>query len=217
MKLHAFESSDWAEAEQHGLTPQNTIDAIHNGFDPTKDLLPSLSDQLNIAVRPYFQGIIPEYGTGARTWDAEFIELWFDKTVPHGAQKTLESLERSVFHECNHAARWNRIAEDPRLLEGAISEGLATVFERDHARYQPLYGIYEDDATMYSWLAEIIAADSDWSKRNELFFDHKDGRRWIGYKTGTWAVDKAIKKSGNSVVELTIMSADEIIELASLS
>jgi len=47
-----------------------------------------------------------------------------------------------------------------------------------------------------------------------LFFDNPDGRRWVGYKTGTWIVDKAMQKSGKSVVELTVLPVDEIIALS---
>lgn len=214
MKVYAFESSDWEEAEKHGLTKQEAITSIEEGLKATVKLLPALSEHLNIVVRPYFSGVIPEYGTGARTHDSEFIEIWFDKSVPHGAEKTLRSLRQTVFHEGNHAARWNSIDEDYRLIESAVYEGLATVFEREHAGYQPLYGKYEDDATMQKWFAEIKAAKDDWSKRDDLFFDSPDGRHWVGYKTGTWLIDRAMKNSGKSVVELTVLTADEIITLA---
>jgi uncharacterized protein YjaZ len=216
MKVYAFESSDWEEAEKYGLTQQKVTNSIEEGLRATAKLLPSLSEHLNIAVRPYFSGIIPEYGTGARTHDSQFIEIWFDKSVPHGVEKTLRSLCHTVFHEGNHAARWNSVDEDYRLVEGAVFEGLATVFEREHAGYQPLYGKYEDDVTMKKWFAEIKATEDDWSKREGLFFDSPDGRRWVGYKTGTWLIDKAMKKSGRSVVELTELPADEIISLAGL-
>jgi hypothetical protein len=216
MKVYAFESAGWIEAEQHGFDQKSAIEAIETGLTETQRLLPTLSNNLNIVVRPHIEGIIPEYGTGARTWDAEFIEIWFDKTIPHGAKKTLESMYQTVFHEGNHAARWNNIDEDYRLLESAVFEGLATVFEREYAGHQPLYAIYENDAKMKSWLDEIISAGSDWDKREALFFNHEDGRRWIGYKTGTWLIDTAIKKSSKSVMELTTMHADDVIQLAGL-
>lgn len=217
MNVFALEASSWPEAEKSGVNKRNTVAAVKKGLDVCKNLLPMLSGSLNIAIRPYFQGIIPEYGSGARTWDSEFIEIWIDKTVPYGAEKMLESIYQATLHECNHAARWNSIGEDNRIIESAIFEGLATVFERNYAKFQPLYANYENDAQMLSWYEEIFAAGSDWSKRDELFFYHSDGRRWIAYKTGTWIVDKASRNSGKIVTDLTIMSADEIIKLAGLS
>lgn len=215
MKVYAFEATDWAEAERRGLTKRKAIAAIEEGLKATAKLLPTLSKHLNIAVRPYFMGIIPEYGTGARTHDSEFIEIWFDKSLSHGVEKTLRFLYLTVFHEGNHAARWNSIEVDNRLVEAAVFEGLATVFEREYAGYRPLYGKYEDDATMQKWFDEIKAAGEDWSKYDKLFYDNPDGRRWVGYKTGTWIIDKALK-SGKSVIELTTLPADEIIALANI-
>lgn len=215
MKVYAFDSADWAEASRHGLIKSKVVASVERGATAVATLLPALSKHLNIAVRPYFEGIIPEYGTGGRTWDTEFIEIWFDKTVPHGAEKTLESLYQTVLHESNHAARWSLLGEpDGRFIEAVVFEGLATVFERDHAQYKPLYAQYEDDATMRGWFAELAAAD--WDRRPELFFSHPDGRRWIGYKTGTWLVDRAVQRSGKTVVELSGRTADEIIDLANV-
>lgn len=217
MKVYAFDAADWSIAERHGITRELAVLAVEQGLGTTKALLPTLSDHLNVVIRPNETGIIPEYGTGARTHDAEFIEIWFDKNVPHGAKKTLESLRQTVFHETNHAARWSSIPEDYRLIEGAIFEGLATVFEREYAGYKPLYGAYEDDATMHEWLHEIQAAKEDWGQRDALFFDHPDGRRWIAYKSGTWIIDHAIKNSGKSIVELTVLPADNIMHLAGIA
>lgn len=216
MKIFALEASSWPEAESNGISKNDAIASIQKGVDLSRQLLPSLSESLNIAVRPYFQGIIPEYGAGARTWDSEFIEVWIDKTVPYGPENMLEAIYQSTLHECNHAARWSSISQDNRLLETALFEGLATVFERDQAKYQPLYGIYEDDETMQKWYTEINTTGSDWNKNQELLFNHSDGRRWVAYKTGTWLIDRALRYSDKTISELTVMPANEIVKLAKL-
>ena len=48
----------------------------------------------------------------------------------------------------------------------------------------------------------------------EYMFIHPDGRRWIGYKVGTYIVDEAIKRSEKSVIELTQMECTDIIDAA---
>lgn len=212
MKVYAFESVDWTEANKRGLSQSIAIESIESGLKAIKKLLPSLSEHLNIVVRPHFQHVIPEYGTGGYAYDSEFIEITFDKLIPFGAERMLKSFYETVFHEGNHAARYNSIEFDGRFINSIVTEGLATVFERDHASYEPLYGQYEDDSTMQRWYKEV--SEGDWDKRAELMFQHPDGRKWIGYKTGTWLVDTAIKKSGKSVSELTTMSTDEIIRSA---
>lgn len=214
MKVLAFDSIDWAEAESHGLTREKAIASIDGGLNVVKDLLPSLSDCLTIVVRPHFTHVIPEYGTGGYTYDSEFIEITFDSKLPYGLEATLKSLCETVFHEGNHAARYNVAEFDGRFINSIVTEGLATVFERDHAMYQPLYGQYEDDTIMHNWYKEISAGD--WDNRGELMFEHPDGRKWVGYKTGTWLIDRAVKLSGKAVIELTPLPADEIISLAQI-
>jgi uncharacterized protein YjaZ len=36
----------------------------------------------------------------------------------------------------------------------------------------------------------------------------------MGYKVGTWLIDEALKKSGKTVNELTIMPNEDIIKLS---
>jgi uncharacterized protein YjaZ len=45
-------------------------------------------------------------------------------------------------------------------------------------------------------------------------FTHTDGRKWIGYKVGTYIIDQAMKNSGKSVIELTQMECVDILKLA---
>jgi len=148
MKVHAFDSADWAVVEDQGFSEQEAIATIEDALRDAASLLPVISKNVNVIVRSNSVNTIPEYGIGARTHDSEFIEIWFDRSLPCGAAETLRSIRQSVFHECNHAARWNVVKEDYRLVESAIFEGLATVFEREHAGYEPLYGKYEDDTAM---------------------------------------------------------------------
>lgn len=84
-----------------------------------------------------------------------------------------------------------------------ILEGLAVVFERDLGGAKHSWKKYGDDEVMQTWLTEskqprfVVAGD------------------WVGktYKLGAWIVDRAIKHSGKSIVELTAMSRDEIMHL----
>lgn len=214
MKVHIFESANWPEAETAGLTKEKIQQEIERAWQSVSTLLP-VSPYVNFIVRPHFFWIIPEYGVGAYAHDAESIEIVFDKAVPHGVSKTLESIYQTVFHEVNHAARYNTTEFDPSFMNYVVTEGLATAFERDTAKYEPLYGEYEDDDTMQLWLAELKAGD--WDKKEELFFDNPDGRRWIGYKTGTWLVDRALQKSGKSIVELTSMPCNQVVQLAEVA
>jgi len=45
-------------------------------------------------------------------------------------------------------------------------------------------------------------------------FKHPDGRRWIGYRSGAYIADKAMKASGLTASELARTSTAKILELA---
>lgn len=215
MKVHILDSDDWKTAAKHAITHENVTKTIQDGLDRLMELLPVVSKKLNVVVSFNPWGVIPEYGVGGHTHTSEFIEIKLDPKVPYGAEKMLQSIYATVLHEGNHAARWNTVKYDDRFIASLPFEGLATVFERDYAKYQPLYGKYEDDKTMQAWWAELQTAG--WSQHDDLFFNHPDGRRWVGYQTGTWLIDQAIKKSGKTVMELTVLPADDIFELAGLN
>lgn len=48
----------------------------------------------------------------------------------------------------------------------------------------------------------------------QWMFQHPDGRRWIGYRAGTYIADKAIRASGCSAAELAETPTDEFLRLA---
>ncbi|MBW3589974.1 MAG: DUF2268 domain-containing protein [Actinobacteria bacterium] len=48
----------------------------------------------------------------------------------------------------------------------------------------------------------------------QWMFSHPDGRRWIGYRTGTFIADQATLKSGLSSAELVRTPTEEILKLS---
>jgi uncharacterized protein YjaZ len=226
-QFHIFilERSEWADAEKNGLLRQTLREKISSAAHRANKFL-NLDDQVNIVVNlnEYGSGLIPETGTGGRTHDTGFVEYFIDPRLPRGAEYILrDDVNATVFHELNHAARWTALPEiDDRLIADAIFEGLATAFARDFGDSKSdgkLWGNYHDESenTLQNWAEELIAAGSDWTKRDELFFQNTDGRRWIGYKTGTWIVDRAAKNSSKSIPELSTLSVEEIMRFAGLT
>ena len=125
------------------------------------------------------------------------------------AQKWLRA---SLFHELHHLAR---AASQPRktLVDQAIYEGMATVFERDVAGADAPWGAYPQNVAQ--WADELTHLPPDSSVRDWLY-THPDGRRWIGIKVGAYWVDNAMRKSGRSMKDLTTASTDEILSLAGI-
>jgi uncharacterized protein YjaZ len=77
-----------------------------------------------------------------------------------------------------------------------ISEGgYATVFARVFGGDDAPWGRY-DLETVSAWAAERRAGPD--GPQDHWFFQHPDGRRWIGYLVGTHLVDRAMAASGQT-------------------
>jgi hypothetical protein len=88
---------------------------------------------------------------------------------------------------------------------------MATAFERDLARTRPPWGAYPDDVA--GWLGELLALPPG-APRRPWMFRHPDGRRWIGFKVGTYLVDRAARASGRTPATMVGLSTDEVLRLA---
>ena len=95
------------------------------------------------------------------------------------------------------------------MVEAAVSEGMATVFAREYAGDHAPWGNYPDDVA--SWVEELEGAPV--SEYQQWMFQHPDGRRWIGYRTGTYLVDRATEATGRTSIDLVRTPATEVIAL----
>ncbi len=188
---------------------------IRKAYKEAAKLLPFGSRYVNFFVQPRTYGLIESTGDNAHTYNSEFIELAFDPTRDKKGMETIVSGVRyGVYHEMNHAARFNISIYHVTFLDTCIMEGLATVFTRDYAGEKALWAKYPKNVE--DWMREII-------DKNDLFawqhysFKHPDGRQWIAYKVGTYIIDQAMKRSGKSVIELTQIECAEILKLAKIN
>ena len=104
-------------------------------------------------------------------------------------------------------------------LEAAIYEGCATVFERDYLGSEPKYADYSmhNEETLQSWFDKIrtITAEDYFEPTGEIwrkwaFYDPETDASWRIYKTGTWVVERVMRKTGLDAIELNSLSAHEI-------
>jgi hypothetical protein len=176
-------------------------------------LLPTLPTRLTLRVRTG-KKVIPELGTSAESNLPEVVYWTVDPSHKSGVRGIVKTyLRQTLFHEFHHLVRGSAVGHGRTLLDEAISEGLATVFERDFAAGAVPWGAYP--AEVARWVPEIMALPPD-APRRMWMSQHPDGRRWIGYKVGTYLVDRAIDASGRSAADLTTASTDEIVRLASV-
>jgi Predicted Zn-dependent protease (DUF2268) len=175
-----------------------------------KPLLPQLPKRLVLRVGTG-SNVMPETGANGTTYQPNIVDWTVDPTRREGALAIIEKQLRPIlFHELHHLVR--KAALPPRsLMDRAIMEGLATAFERDYAKVSVPWGEYPPEVE--AWFGEFQALPPTASVEDWLF-RHPDGRRWIGFKVGTYLVDRASRASGRSSAELVTSSTEEILRLA---
>lgn len=207
MKIHFADS-------EYDLSPdfkQRYKTVVEQSFKEVSELLPFGSPHLNFFIQPRHWGVIDATGDLGSTHNSEFVELAFD---PDRSDEILKQLRPTVYHEMNHAARFNIPIHHVSFLDNCIKEGLATVFARDYAEAQVPWADYPAEVT--DWMREIKEQGETFNW-DDYYFDHPDGRRWIAYKVGTYIVDEAKRNSGQSAIELTKLEGDKIMQLAKLA
>lgn len=210
MKIHFADSSYKINAD----FKKKYIAEIEEAYKQVSKLLPFGSKHVNFFVQPREYGLIEETQDNGHAHNSEFLEFAFNPTVDEkGLKVILDDIKATVFHEMNHAARYNIPIFHTKFLDNCIMEGLATVFERDYGGSKPPYGEYPENVA--DWAQELIDKNDSFSWQ-EYSFDHPDGRRWIAYKVGTYIVDDAVKNSGKTVIELTKMECGDILKLAKI-
>jgi hypothetical protein len=187
-------------------------------------LLPALPVDLSLTVVIGGRLVVSETGDGGASLAAGEIVWAVDATRPNAiAQIAAQRLRWTLYHELHHQARgWfmrrratgrqTRSGERvPRLVHAAVCEGLASVFARDAAGDHALWAAYPPDAE--GWIAELSSLP-DSADYAQWMVDHRDGRRWIGYRAGTLIADRAIATSGRSAAELALTPSRVVLELA---
>ena len=196
---------------------RDCIQAIFEAAEQeVREWLPQLATKIKLMVE-VGTTVIPETGETGRTLSGKQQVTWtVDPFRAEGVMAIANAhLRPTLIHELNHVVRtqgkskaelWQR-----QLLDYVVSEGLATAFAREVCGRLPRWGEYPDN--VHNWVGELLALPPDTSHQ-EWMFKHPDGRRWIGYKAGTYLVDRAIAASELPFSVLTEMPTSEIIKLA---
>jgi uncharacterized protein YjaZ len=139
------------------------------------------------------------------------VVVTVDPNHPGGAMAVLRAHLRAIlFHEVHHLVR-DRAVPRVSVLDAVVSEGMASAFERDAVGTAPPWTRYPPEVDV--WTQEVLGLPADADRRAWLF-RHPDGRRWVGFKVGTYLVDRAMKRAGRSAAELVTTPTDSVIDHA---
>lgn len=205
IRFFRSESYTFTRAERRAIE-----EGARTAIAEVRRLLPGVPAHIELTVRPSTD-VTPETGETGDAMPPNGLMFTVDPSRPGGvAAITKAWLRPFLFHDIHHLVRFP--AENPdSLIKHAVTEGMATAFERDFAGATTLWGQYPEDVA--TWAAEFENLPAD-SPRRHWMFRHPDGRRWIGYKVGTYWVDRAIAQSGGSAVTLVATPTSEILSLA---
>lgn len=197
---------------------RRVIHSICTDAEPKiRSALPLLPAMIEFAAQTGSR-VIPEVGSLGMAVSLDRI-IWV--VDPHHSGGIAAVAQKHLFamlaHECHHLTRGWVFEENPQrpysMLEAVVSEGLATAFQRDITGVTPLWGAYPEQASI--WVQELLSLQADATYQHWMF-QHPDGRKWIGYKAGTYLADKAFQSTGLTAAELVSIPAQEILRMAGL-
>lgn len=191
---------------------QRTIETIaaRAALD-AKRLLPGLPEQLIVRVNPG-KKVMAETGQTGEVSPPNVVYWMVDPDLYGGVTAIAKrQLRSTLLHEFHHLVRESKMASSGSIMDRVINEGLATAFERDFGDAPTPWGTYPPDVA--DWVKELRALPPDASTTTWMS-RHPDGRRWIGYKAGTYLVDRAMQATGKSASELVSASTEQILEMA---
>jgi uncharacterized protein YjaZ len=205
IRFFRSESYTFTRAERRAIE-----DGSRAAIAEVRRLLPGVPAHIELTVRPGTE-VTSETGETGDAMPPNGLMFTVDPSRPGGvAAITGAWLRPFLFHDIHHLVRYP--AESPSsLVEHAVTEGMATAFERDFAGATPPWGAYP--ANVAEWAAELDRLPAE-TPRNHWLFRHPDGRRWIGYKVGTYWVDQAMAKTGRSAADLVTMSTTEVLSFS---
>ncbi len=190
---------------------RHTIDSIATtAVRDVRRVLPGLPSTFGLFVNTGDQ-VIPETGETGSVSMPSGVYWTVNPRHQGGILAIAETqLRPTLFHELYHMVRGTAIPSRS-LRDRAVGEGLATVFERDLGAGRTPWGDYPPEVRQ--WTTEFLALPDD-ADRAQWMIRHPDGRRWVGYKVGTFLVDRAMQVSGESVSRLATVPTEQIIAWA---
>lgn len=183
-----------------------------------REVLPQVPPTVRLTVSAG-EAVIVETGEMGMAPEPGRVSWTVDASRPEGVIAIANGhLRSTLFHELHHLARGYVVRGGSRrtsFMDVVVSEGMATAFERDFAGARPPWGAYPEDVSV--WVDELVALPmSAFGSYAKWMLEHPDGRRWIGYRAGTYIVDQAMAASGKSSADLVLAGTAEVLQLAGI-
>ncbi len=173
---------------------------------------------INITVYSNPNFVTPETGEGGYTPSKDWIHIYIDtKRKKNELSKIINNIiPATIYHEMNHASRWQYTGYGISLMDAIVTEGLASVFaeEKWSGFKAPWCNFSEKE------LEKLLSIARKRNKNNDKKYNHDEWfygtvkiPRWAGYKLGSYLV-KSFRKNNKNIKwkELLKMGTKEIMK-----
>lgn len=188
---------------------------IRQTEDAVRDLLPELPDSIQVSVHAMDRDVASVGGVTGRADNPNTVVLYISTSYESGVIAASNTgLAPALYHEFHHLVRGWTIEGNkfgPGITTAAVNEGLANVFSEIYTNTAFVGNAYPTNVRQ--WWAEIEALPSN-ADYGQWMVQHDDGREAIGYKAGSFIVREAMAASGLTILELSTMAVEDILDLA---
>lgn len=155
-------------------------------------------EKVDVVVRNYKEGTIPEVGIGGYAPDKKEISITINLSFPNIEQVFYTEFPDTLAHELHHVARWKSVGYGRTLFEAIVSEGLADDFATRLIYKKPHLwdtALHDKEILKYFGRAKKEFSSKDYN-HNSWFFGDKKLKipRWTGYSLGNYVVQQYSKK-----------------------
>jgi uncharacterized protein YjaZ len=193
-------------------------EVISKSEEEVRSLLPNLPDSIKVIVSNVDWNLDIVSGVTGRTETnyPPLVLVQISNNYQGGViDSVYQGIKSTIFHEFHHLSRGWAIQDNkfgPGISNAMVNEGLAVAFTEIYTGNINDVNSYTKEAD--NWVKEILSLPLDASYAEWVMGEHPDGRTYIGYRTGNFLVRRAINNSGKSILELSNLMPNEIIELA---
>ena len=176
-------------------------------------------DLLNITFR-WDHDVIPETGEAGFARGQDWVHMAIDPARRKDeVRRIITTITPStIYHEMNHIARNLCFGSEKVLLDAIVSEGLATVFaEEQWLAFKAPWGQY-NEKELKPFL-KVLRREKENKKfsRDEWFFGRGNKPKWLGYKLGSYLIERAKDRNeGLTALGMTTKKTEEIVRLSKL-
>jgi hypothetical protein len=209
MALRVFvDDRAYDRLDRHTLAKiTNALVAAERG---SRALLPSLPASVDVFLETDGE-VIPETGESGRVVGRREMVITLDPVHPGGVGRLIEDrLRATFFHEACHLARLNCVVLNAEPIALTFHEGLAVAFERDAADSTAPYADYSGlpVALLTHMLISGRVEDLD-----SWFYGSVRQGRWLGYRVGTFLVDRIMSATSLEIHELVSVRTGELLDI----